>query len=212
MQIIINSSQSTSPCHPRGSVRVTNPRFLTVNPEKCVGCNICEYACSWEKEKTINPLRSRIRVVRIHPFVNQAIVCKLCVDPPCVVSCPREALTSAKETGVIRVDADKCDGCGWCIEACPYGAIRYDQDARAVIVCDLCDGEPECKEICPVEAIEFTVSDEDINKAWFAAYKKLEDEARKVIRMTERRDLDIFRDSTETIKKIDEKLRLLFEK
>jgi len=190
---------------------VTKPRFLTVNPEKCVGCNICEYACSWEKEKTINPLRSRIRVVRIHPFVNQAIVCKLCVDPPCVVSCPREALTSAKETGVIRVDADKCDGCGWCIEACPYGAIRYDQDARAVIVCDLCDGDPKCKTSCPEEAIEFVSADAQIQKAWVAALRAWVEEAKKLIRLYDGEEIDLFGEAVARMDRLDDKLRALFE-
>jgi carbon-monoxide dehydrogenase iron sulfur subunit len=187
-------------------------KFFYVNPEKCIGCNLCEYACSLKKTGDFNPLKSRIRIVRLHPFVNLALVCKLCDDPPCVTACPRNALTQDKETRVIRVDDEKCDGCSWCIEACPYGAVRYEPEIASVVICDLCDGEPECKEICPVEAIEFTVSDEDINKAWAAAYKKLVDEARKVISMAERKDLDIFRESTETIEKIDEKLRQLFEK
>jgi indolepyruvate ferredoxin oxidoreductase alpha subunit len=34
--------------------------------DKCVGCNICEYACSFEKEKVFNPLKSRIRSIRIN--------------------------------------------------------------------------------------------------------------------------------------------------
>ena len=187
-------------------------KFFFVNPEKCIGCNLCEYACSLKKTGDFNPLKSRIRVVRLHPFVNIALTCKLCDDPPCVVACPRDALAQDKETRVIHVDDVKCDGCSWCIEACPYGAVRYEPDIGAVVICDLCDGDPECVKICPVEAIEFTASDEDINRAWVLAYEKLVDGARKVIHMTERRDLDIFKESTETIEKIDEKLRLLFEK
>jgi Fe-S-cluster-containing hydrogenase component 2 len=190
---------------------VTNSRFLTVNPEKCVGCNICEYACSWEKEQTINPLRSRIRVVRLHPFVNQAIVCKLCEDPPCVVSCPRDALTQSEETGVIRVDAEKCDGCGWCIEACPYGAIRYDLDARSVIICDLCDGDPRCKASCPEEAIEFVSEDAEIQATWVTALRAWVEEAKKLIRLYAGEETDLFGEATARMDRLDEKLRALFE-
>jgi Fe-S-cluster-containing dehydrogenase component len=190
---------------------VTKPRFLAVNPEKCVGCNICEYACSWEKEKTINPLRSRIRVVRLHPFVNQAIVCKLCEDPPCVVSCPRDALTQYEETGVIRVDVDKCDGCGWCIEACPYGAIRYDLDARSVIICDLCDGDPRCKASCPEEAIEFVSEDAEIQETWVAALRAWVEDAKKLIRLYEGEETDLFGEAVDRMDRLDDKLRELFE-
>ena len=190
---------------------MTKPRFLTVNPEKCVGCNICEYACSWAKEKTINPLRSRIRVVRLHPFVNQAIVCKLCEDPPCVVSCPRDALSQFEETGVIRVDADKCDGCGWCIEACSYGAIRYDYDERSVIICDLCDGDPQCKTSCPEEAIEFVSEDAEIQDTWVAALRVWVEEAKKLIRLYEGEETDLFGEAIDRMDRLDDKLRELFE-
>jgi indolepyruvate ferredoxin oxidoreductase alpha subunit len=38
---------------------------VNCDDDKCVGCDICEYACSFEKEKVFNPLKSRIRSVRI---------------------------------------------------------------------------------------------------------------------------------------------------
>lgn len=148
----------------------------------------------------------------MHPFINLALTCRLCDNPPCVTACPRKALTQHEKTRIIHIDSDKCDGCGQCIEACPYGAIRYDEDSRSVAICDLCEGEPECKKICPVEAIEFAASNADIDKAWIAAYKKWVDEARKFIRLAEKGELDVFKDSTATIEKIDEKLRILLEK
>ena len=48
-------------------------QFVNCDPQKCVGCDICEYACSWEKEKVFNPLKSRIRAIRLDPFSNVAI-------------------------------------------------------------------------------------------------------------------------------------------
>lgn len=128
-------------------------KFFYVNPEKCIGCNLCEYVCSLKKVGCFNPSKSRIRVVRMHPFINLALTCKLCDNPSCVTVCPRKALIQHEKTRVIRVDNDKCDGCSQCIEACPYGAIRYDEDARSVTICDLCEGEPECKEICPLRQL-----------------------------------------------------------
>jgi len=187
-------------------------KFFSVNPEKCIGCNLCEFACSLEKTGEFNPLQSRIRIVRMSPLINQALTCKLCDDPLCVDVCMRKALSQSKETRIIRINSAKCDGCGLCIEACPYGAIRHDESAKAVVICDLCDGKPVCMEICPVEAIEFSATDKDYKAKWTGAYKKWIDESKKFIQLTEGEDIDIFAESMEIMEKLEDKLKLLFEK
>lgn len=132
-------------------------KFVISDPEKCIGCKICEYVCSAEKEGVFNPLLSRIRAVRIPPTVNIAVTCRLCEDPPCVQSCPRKALDKDENTGLIMVDEERCDGCGWCIEACEFGAIMLHPDKKTVLICDLCDGDPKCVQCCPVEnALSYT--------------------------------------------------------
>ncbi len=154
-------------------------KFVSADPDKCVGCSVCEYACAFEKEKAFNPLKSRIRTVRLHPLINLAVTCRLCEDAPCVAACPRDALEQSEETGVILVDEDKCNGCGWCIEACDYGAITLHPESRVVVVCDLCDGEPKCVEWCPEEALDFVTRDILAQKARRAVVKKLFQEAMK---------------------------------
>ena len=158
-------------------------RFVAADPEKCVGCCVCEYACSFEKEKAFNPLKSRIRAVRLHPLINLAVTCRLCEDAPCVAACPRDALEQSEETGLILVDEDKCDGCGWCIEACDYGAITLHPETRVVVVCDLCQDKPQplCVEWCPEEALELTTVDLLAQKARRAIVKKLFQEAMKTV-------------------------------
>jgi len=156
-------------------------KFVSADPEKCVGCAVCEYICSFEKEKAFNPLKSRIRVVRLHPLINLSVTCRLCEDPPCVAACPRDALEQSGETGVIIIDEEKCNGCGWCIEACDYGAITLHPESRVVFVCDLCDGEPKCVEWCPEEALDFTTPDLLAQKARRAVVKKLFQEAMKTV-------------------------------
>jgi TPP-dependent indolepyruvate ferredoxin oxidoreductase alpha subunit len=128
-------------------------QFVSCDPQKCVGCVVCEYACSMEKENVFNPLKSRIRAIRLDPLSNAAIACRACKDAPCVAACPEKALTQSLETGVVRVDEDKCNGCGWCIEACEYGAITLHPNKQKVIVCDVCDGEPACVQFCPDGAL-----------------------------------------------------------
>jgi indolepyruvate ferredoxin oxidoreductase alpha subunit len=54
------------------------------------------------------------------------------------------------------VDEDKCDGCGWCIEACEYGAVTLHPTTRKAIVCDTCNGEPKCVLECPDSALTFS--------------------------------------------------------
>ncbi|MGA2524777.1 MAG: 4Fe-4S dicluster domain-containing protein, partial [Candidatus Bathyarchaeia archaeon] len=102
-------------------VKIHDRKFVSVDPEKCVGCQICEYACSFTKEKCFNPLKSRIRVVRVNQVANMSVTCRLCEEPACVAACPRNALSQSEDTGNIVLDKDKCNGCGWCIEACDYG-------------------------------------------------------------------------------------------
>ena len=38
-------------------VKIHERKFVSVDPDKCVGCQICEYACSWAKEKAFNPMK-----------------------------------------------------------------------------------------------------------------------------------------------------------
>lgn len=155
----------------------TGHMFISADPNKCVGCRICEYACSYEKYKVFNPLRSRIRVVRIYPNINLSVTCRLCEDAPCVKACPRKALTQSKETGIIMVDEETCDGCGWCVEACDFGAITLDPDKKVAMICDLCssrpDKKPQCVEWCPEGALELTNRDILAQKARLDVTKKL---------------------------------------
>lgn len=148
-------------------------KFVSYDPDKCVGCRVCEYVCSLEKENAFNPTLSRIRTLRIYPNTNASIACRLCEDAPCVIACPRKALEQSKENGVILVDDDKCDGCGWCIEACDFGTITLIPDRKTVVICDLCEGEPKCVKWCPEEALELSSKDIIAQKARIDAVQKL---------------------------------------
>ncbi|MDA8219499.1 MAG: 4Fe-4S dicluster domain-containing protein [Dehalococcoidales bacterium] len=130
-------------------------KHIVCDPELCVGCQTCEFACSGAKEGYYDPLHSRIRHVRIEPTLMLAVACRTCEDAPCVACCPRRALSQDEATGVIRVDNDRCDGCAWCIEACEFGAIALDPARKRVAICDLCSDRetPACVELCPKEAL-----------------------------------------------------------
>ncbi|MCL2671554.1 MAG: 4Fe-4S dicluster domain-containing protein [Clostridiales bacterium] len=150
-------------------------QFVSVDIKKCVGCRVCEYACSMEKTKTCNPSKSRIRVVRIYPHTNAALNCRMCENAPCVTACPRKALSQAADTGVIGVNDQLCNGCGWCVKVCDFGAIALDPKPT-VRICDLCgerEGGPACVEWCPEVALSLTTGDALSQKARIASVEKL---------------------------------------
>jgi Fe-S-cluster-containing hydrogenase component 2 len=136
--------------------------YITCDASKCIGCQICEYVCSYNKNDAFNTYRSRIRTVRAKKILVTAIACRTCEDAPCVVACPRDALTQDSETGVVKVDPNLCDGCAWCIEACDFGALSINPRNKLVEICDLCADEedgPQCVKWCPKEALELTSPD-----------------------------------------------------
>src|SRR4030043_710020 len=106
-------------------VKIHERKFVSTDPEKCVGCQICEYACSYTKEKAFNPLKSRIRVVRVNQLANMAVTCRLCEEPACVAACPRDALKQSEDTANIVLDKDKGNGGGCGIEGGDTRAMRF---------------------------------------------------------------------------------------
>jgi len=92
-------------------------------------------------------------------------VCKHCTHAGCLDVCPTGALFRT-EFGSVVVQQDICNGCGYCVSACPYGVIeRRPGDGRAQ-KCTLCydrltDGQmPACAKACPTQSIQFGPLDE----------------------------------------------------
>jgi formate dehydrogenase iron-sulfur subunit len=92
-------------------------------------------------------------------------VCKHCTHAGCLDVCPTGSLFRT-EFGTVVVQQDICNGCGYCVSACPYGVIdRREGDGRAW-KCTLCydrlkgDLEPACAKACPTDSIQFGPLDE----------------------------------------------------
>jgi len=137
------------------------PKQLKINPQKCIGCKSCELACSLKNDTVFNPAVSRISSITFiegtYPLpCNFVATCKQCADAPCLSSCPTKAISRRKDgTKAVVVDRDKCIGCGICVGACPFGAMRFDGVVRKAFKCELCGGDPACAKMCPTGAIQF---------------------------------------------------------
>ncbi|MGW4642857.1 4Fe-4S dicluster domain-containing protein [Sphaerisporangium sp. NPDC004334] len=97
-------------------------------------------------------------------------VCKHCTDAACLNVCPTGSLFRT-EFGTVVVQEDVCNGCGYCVSACPYGVIDKREDDGRVFKCTLCydrlgDGlVPACAKACPTESIQFGPVDELLERA-----------------------------------------------
>jgi formate dehydrogenase iron-sulfur subunit len=149
----------------------------------CIGCKACEVACKqwndlpsdgmdWSGQSYDNTLHLSATTWRHVSFAEQALpdggvrwlmnsdVCKHCTQAPCQEACPTGALIY-NEFGDVYVQEDICNGCGYCVVACPFGVLGRSEADGAVHKCTLCydrqrDGmEPACAKSCPTDSILF---------------------------------------------------------
>ena len=92
-------------------------------------------------------------------------VCKHCTEAGCLDVCPTGALMRT-EFGTVVVQDDICNGCGYCVPACPFGVIGRSEIDDGAHKCTLCYDrldvglEPACAKACPTKSIQFGPLDE----------------------------------------------------
>jgi formate dehydrogenase iron-sulfur subunit len=162
----------------------------------CIGCKACEVACKeWNGlpdgpvnltgmsyDNTVALGASSWRHVA---FIEQPVrraageagnadgmrwlmssdVCKHCTHAACLDVCPTGALVRT-EFGTVVVQQDICNGCGYCVPACPYGVIDIREEDGRAFKCTMCYDrlqvglEPACAKTCPTQSIQFGELDE----------------------------------------------------
>ena len=137
---------------------------MTMDTQRCVGCNACVLACKSENDLPEKGFRDWIvtETNGVFPHLSQEIRserCHHCDHPPCVGVCPTGA-SHVNKGGTVIVTHSKCTGCKACIAACPYDA-RYVHPRGFIDKCTFClhrvkKGEqPACVSVCPTYSLSF---------------------------------------------------------
>ncbi|HDY76154.1 MAG TPA: 4Fe-4S dicluster domain-containing protein [Candidatus Marinimicrobia bacterium] len=169
---------------------VTGQRYaMGIQISECIGCGRCVVACKTENNVPRKPFFFRTWVERyIIKKDDEVIVqskdggvgaftetvkekdilrsffvpklCNHCDNPPCAQVCPVGATFQTVE-GIVLVDENRCIGCSYCIQACPYGARYMHPEKHTADKCTLCYHRikkgmlPACVEVCPMQARVF---------------------------------------------------------
>ena len=139
-------------------------RRLRVIEERCVGCRICELACSMaHRGGGFNPRSALIRVESNREMglnkpvshIDYPCICRQCEPAPCAEACPAGAFDTNAALSIRLIDQEVCTGCEQCLGACPRGMVLMDTETGKAGKCDLCGGEPLCVRYCPEGALAF---------------------------------------------------------
>ncbi len=136
---------------------------LKIEYGKCPpDCTLCEEACIKVKYGDSQGV-SRIQAVHApQAKFHGAMTCHQCSQPACLEICPTQAITKSDSDGIVRINEQKCVGCGLCTLACQYGGVYYDSEAGKSVKCDRCDGDPACVKVCPYNVLSFINNTETI--------------------------------------------------
>jgi tetrathionate reductase subunit B len=121
-----------------------NHYAFVIDVTRCIDCRACLVACSVENNVPMDHTRIWVHdqgVQGIWPGLSRVFVpynCMHCDYPPCTEVCVSGATYKDTASGLVLVDQEACIGCGYCVEACPYGVRYIDQKRGVVDKCNAC--------------------------------------------------------------------------
>ena len=115
---------------------------MIIDLRRCVGCMSCQVSCKMENDVPLQVFRSWVKIVQKgkYPNVKQhhlPRLCNHCDKASCVKVCPTKA-SHIRKDGVVLIDYDKCIGCTYCIQACPYNARFLNPVTGTADKCTFC--------------------------------------------------------------------------
>ena len=175
--VAVGPLKAATGCHLRRSI--DHPAYARAvilgDSALCVGCRRCELVCSaLHHPGEVWPEQARLSVDRRaeeRRFIDGlwfADACHECPGeldssgderpPSCVAACPTGAIHVAGDLRLRVIDEALCDGCGDCLEACPYSTILICPESDRAVHCDLCVDQasgPACVAACPSTALRY---------------------------------------------------------
>ncbi len=125
-----------------------------------LGCNSWRHVAFVEQLKPLPMAGAQAPADGGIRWLMSSDVCKHCSHAACLDVCPTGALTRT-EFGTVVVQPDVCNGCGYCVPACPFGVLDKREEDGRVWKCTLCydrlkdDMEPACAHACPTKSIQY---------------------------------------------------------
>ena len=135
------------------------PRWaMLVDLRQCIGCQACTVACIMENQVPAGSFRTIVSTYVVKTGGSSGTymlprLCNHCDDPPCVPVCPVGATFKAAD-GSVLVDGERCVGCAYCVQACPYDARFINHLTGKADKCTFCAHRleagllPACVETC----------------------------------------------------------------
>ena len=138
---------------------------IIFHQEKCIGCSACQVACKDFYHLKSGEYFRRADTVfyeRMNggKYAHISGSCNHCVNAACVKNCRTGAMHTAAD-GTVAVDAERCIGCGICVEKCPFGAVFIRKKTGKAAKCEGCSEQrnqgklPVCVEACPVQGLQY---------------------------------------------------------
>jgi formate dehydrogenase iron-sulfur subunit len=151
--------------------KLSAKKAMLIDLTLCVGCNVCQSAC--KEENQLPPSEEKYLSLTAYTALSKyndlyiRRMCQHCDVPTCVSVCPVAALSKADE-GPVAYDGEKCIGCRYCLQACPYHVPKYEWSSTKPRIqkCKFCAPRlakglpPACAEACPTGATIFGERDE----------------------------------------------------